>query len=383
MRDPKAYVDHGRNDPHSPEQRLEHPYDFVSLPDAPARAEAVPHNRYPDDRWSGTLTLVYRLETPMHAGSGVFETAEECGLRGGARPVRGISRSLGRPILGGSSWKGAVRARFEAITRSRLGQRTRTQPEPAFKVPEALKKGDAKKYRFDLDDPKVRASEPMGTVRRFEDLAGKLSPAESLFGCMGYRGRVMAGEGAVEGPRAEEPLKVPALDSPVAHRLAKPGGLVHSGGSKYRITAVEGRKFYYDGDVMHHRVVDGAYGSKEVYEWVDSVPAGSTITVEVQLQSLSVAEVGALLVSAGHGSEVGILRFGGYKSAGLGKVRLESATAELSKGRSTRRWKRSDHSPSETVFDLDASVEEARKSLIDGERLKELHTVTTLRRPNP
>ncbi len=125
MRDPQAYAQHGRNDPLAPEQREEHPYDFVSLPEKPAVGRAVGHDRYPADRLTGKLTLTYQTEEPLHVGSGVFETAEECGLAGGATPVRGIVRRLGEPVLPGSSFKGVVRARFEAITRSRLGVKVR------------------------------------------------------------------------------------------------------------------------------------------------------------------------------------------------------------------------------------------------------------------
>lgn len=378
MRDIKAYLDHQRNNPHSPEQMAEHPYDFVRLPNRPAKGVAVPHHTIAADRWSGSLQLVYHLEMPLHVGSGVFETAEECGLRGGSKPVRGISRSMGRPILGGSSWKGAVRSRFEAITASRLALRPRTQSEWDWQVPQTLHQGQNKKYRFDLDDPKVRDAEPLKTVRSLRDL-DNASPADVLFGCMGYRGRVLPGEGIIDGPAAEEPLQVAALDSPMAHRLAKPGGLDHAHGSTYRITEVEGRKFYYDGDLVNHRLISGPGGSREVYEWIDHVPAGATIRLEVGLQSLSEAEVGALLISAGWGNDVGILRFGGFKSVGLGKVRLASVDARLHRGASTRRWQRSPG----TELDLDAAMTTALRGLVDGDLLQELHTVTTLRRPAP
>lgn len=376
MRDIKAYQEQGRNNPHSPEQMEEHPYDFVSLPERPAKGVAVPHNATPADRWSGTLRLAYHLEMPLHVGSGVFETAEECGLRGGSKPVRGISRSMGRPILGGSGWKGAVRARFEAITASRLALRPRTQQEWELQVPQALHQGQHRKYRFDLADPKVQAAEPLRIARSLQDLESA-SPADVLFGCMGYRGRVLPGEGTIEGPAAEDPLRVAALDSPMSHRLAKPGGLSHVHSSTYQITEVEGRKFYYDGDLVSHRTLVGAGGPREVYEWIDYVPAGSTIRLDVGLASLTETEVGALLISAGLGNDVGILRFGGYKSAGLGKVRLESVDAQLHQGRATRRWKRAPG----TGLDLDGAVAAARQSLVDATLLQELHTVTTLRRP--
>ena len=383
MRDPKAYAAEGRNDPHSPQQRIEHPYDFVSLPDRPASGKAILHDRIPEDRWSGTLRLVYRLETPLHVGSGVLENAKDLGLSNRDRPVRGIVRSADQPVLPGSSWKGAVRSRFEAITNSRFVLAPRTREEDESKVPQALRKGSSK-HRFDLRDYRVSALAPLRTVRRPSDLASA-SPADAVFGCMGYLGRVAPGEGIIDGPSAKSPLMVPALESPQPHRLAQPGGLSHEGGTRYSITRVEGRKFYYDGDV-HHRdsprsQLPGQSGRDRDHEpsWepVDQVPAGSTITLDVAVRSLSEAEIGALLVAAGRGDDVGVVRFGGYKSAGLGKATLVETTARLHRGSGARSWRRDDPE----AFDLEAAVAEGRASLVDPSRLAELHQVTTMRRP--
>ena len=383
MRDPRAYAAEGRNDPHSPQQRGEHPYDFVSLPDRPAQGQAILHHRIPKDRWSGTLRLVYRLETPLHVGSGVFENAKDLGLSNRDQPVRGIVRSADRPVLPGSSWKGVVRSRFEAITNSRFALAPRTRAEDEAKVPQALWKGKGK-HHFDLRDSRLSALAPLKTVRRPSDLASA-SPADAVFGCMGYLGRVAPSEGVIEGPRAKNPLLVPALESPQPHRLAQPGGLQHEQGVRYSITRVEGRKFYYDGDIRHSDSPrsqlpgqsDRDRDREPAWEPVDQVPAGSTITLEVAVRSLSEAEIGTLLVAAGHGDDVGIVRLGGYKSAGLGKAVLVETTARLHRGPGARSWRRDDPE----AFDLESAIAEGRASLIDRGRLAELHQVTTMRRP--
>lgn len=376
MRDRDEYLRHGRNDPLAPEQLREHPYDFVSLPEKPAAGHAVGHHRYFDDRWSGTLTLVYETLSPLHAGSGVFESAVECGLEGGDVPVRGIARREGRPILPGSGWKGAVRARFEAITRSRLGLVDHDSREPASKVPGPLK-GPQAPHRVRIVDGRVgRELRPVGNVSSPKDFS-KLSPAEAIFGCMGYRGRIHPGDGVVEGPAATQPLQVAPLDGPVMHRLAKPGKARNVGGATIEISEVEGRKFYYDGDVVHARQIESSRGVREAHELVDHVPAGCAITIAVHLESFTLAELGALVVAAGHGEEVGIVRFGGYKAVGLGKVRLRDVNASLSQGRPTRRWRAAGESP-----DLAQAVAAAHnEGLIDPVALSELHAITTRRRP--
>ena len=102
MRKREEYEHHGRNNPLAPEQLREHPYDFVALPAARVRSEIVGHDSYPAGHLTGTLHLVYSTVTPLHVGSGVFETAQECGLGDRPIPVRGIMRRRGKRVLPGS-----------------------------------------------------------------------------------------------------------------------------------------------------------------------------------------------------------------------------------------------------------------------------------------
>jgi RAMP superfamily protein len=385
MRDLEQYKEHGRNDPLSPDQREEHPYDFVSLPEGPERGQAVGHDRFFADRLTGLLTLVYETLTPLHVGSGVLETAAQCGLVGGSTPVRGIVRKLGRPVLPGSGWKGAVRARFEAITLSRLGQETRLSRVDEWKLPSVLRPGGGK-IKVDLVDSRVSgALKPKSVNRGFresddqvQEKLDQLSPAEAVFGVMGYRGRIHLSDGVIEGSAAREPLPVPPLEGPAAHRLAKPGAARRTDDGRVEISEVEGRKFYYDGPLLQSRSKKGEEACRPVQELIDSVPAGCTITIDVQVESLTEAELGALLVSAGWGEDVGIVRFGGYKPAGLGKVRLTTVTGEVHRGTSASRWRR----PAGEVVDPARVAEAARlEGLIDVSALAELHEVTTRLRP--
>jgi CRISPR/Cas system CSM-associated protein Csm3 (group 7 of RAMP superfamily) len=380
MKDRDAYLAAGRSDPLSDAQRAEHPYDFVALPDRP-RTLAVPgHDRYAADRLSGTLELVYVTGTPLHVGSGAFDTAAQCGLAGGDDPVRGIARTRGRAILPGSSWKGAVRARYEVLTASRLGIGARGGRVDRGKLPEPLRCGSGR-HCITIDDTRVtRALKPRTVASRgdrsrtLHDLR-ELSPAEALFGALGYRGRVHPGDGRIAGPTATAPLDVTPLESPALHRLAQPGEIRSSGAVQLTISRVEGRKFYYDGPLVQNRQARGQGHS--VSEPIDHVPAGATIALKVHLEAVTPAELGALLLAAGYGAGVGVLRFGGYKPAGLGKVELDTARAVLWPGAATRTWRRPPASP----YDLEAAVAEARRTLLDVQALGELHQITTRLRP--
>lgn len=379
MRNRQAYLDEGRNDPGSDPQRREHPYDFVYLPDRPNQGHAAGHDRYRADRWSGVLQLTYRTLSPLHIGSGIFETAEQCGLRGGSKSVRGIMRKNCRPVLPGSGWKGAIRARFEAITASRIALADTGFKEKLIKLPEVLRSG-TRDRDVEISDSRVRALQPLVIKppqhrERSEARIRWLSPAEALFGCMGYRGRLHPWDGVIKGPSAEAHLSVTPLEGPAPHRLAQPGKIQNTARGKLEISRVEGRKFYYDGGIVERRLTQ--QGGLQPSEWIDYVPVGCTIRIDVQLDSVTLAELGALLIAAGYGKEGGVVRLGGYKPAGLGAVELTEAAAHLAAGAPTRRWRRGIPDP----IDLQPALDAAREQLVDPRGLAELGAVTCTMRP--
>lgn len=372
MRDPEKYHEAGRNDPTSPQQREEHPYDFVRLPPKPIEGPLTPHGQLLGDRLHGALQLVYLAETPLHVGSGTFDTTSDRGFPGAVRPIRGLVRRQGRPVLPGSSWKGVVRSRFEAFTHSRLAVASVFHSEAGSKLPGELKqllRQPVHRARLEITDPRVQKSRGV----RSRDRNPLISLADAVFGCMGYRGRVRPMEGEIEGPAAADFLPVPALDTPQPHRLAQPGAIQVDRG-KLEISAVEGRKFYYDGP-LRQKTENGAW------EPIDQVPAGSILRTEVFFDNLLPAELGALLLASGYGEKVGIVRFGGYKSAGLGKVVLQNVDVQRrDPGRARRSWR----SPTPVSIDPGPLVEAALEaSWFDAEALAELDTVTRRQRPAP
>ncbi len=387
MRDRQAYLAAGRNDPLSDQQRKEHPYDFVSLPPTPAVGEAVGHSTYQDQRWNGSVVLVYVTESPLHVGSGSFELASDCGFAGDGRPLRGIVRSQGLPVLPGSSFKGAIRTRFEAITRSRLGGAKDRHKERANQVPSPLRSFAGGNHKVLIQDPRVaqlrqRPVDRRSTTATVAQQLAALSPAEALFGAMNYRGRVQPGEGRITCPRAQEPLSVPPMEGPVAHRLAKPGRIRLPAAQvpNLVIDEVEGRKFHFDGPVLGSRPQTNEAGQQvgEAFELVDFVPIGSRIEIGVRLTNVTAAEIGALLMAAGYGEDVGIVRLGGFKAAGLGKVRLltERLEIHLVPGSTRRPWREERPIP----FEVSPAITQARQRLIDPAALRELHEITTRQR---
>jgi hypothetical protein len=162
------------------------------------------------------------------------------------------------------------------------------------------------------------------------------------------------------------------------HRLAKPGAAHTTAHGLVEISEVEGRKFYYDGPLLRSRVTKGDEAWRPVQELIDTVPSGSTITVEVQVEAVTEAELGALLVSAGYGDNAGILRFGGFKPAGLGKVRLKEVTGEVRRGWSTGTWRRSAGEPVDPAHAVAVAYQ---SDLLDPVALAELYEITTRLRP--
>lgn len=358
-------------------------YGFVPLPDRPARASATGHDRYHSERLSGHLTLVYETLTPLHVGSGILERAVDCGLEGGTRAVRGMVRREGKPVLPGSSWKGAVRGRYEAITRSRLAICKPWDLIPANKLPDELREPENRqRHRVEVVDPRVEALEKLRVKGRkgSEPPVGlsKLSPAEALFGAEGYRGHVHPEDGVITGPPARHPLDVMPMETPALHRVAEPEAcrpaVRRRGQPTVVITKVQGRKFYLDGPIVSSR---SRGDGREASEPVDHVPAGAKITIAVELESVTPEELGALLLAAGYGDPVGALRFGGFKPAGLGKVRLEGLEGELWSDPELRSWKRLAGRP----LEAGRAVESALMGLVDRAALDALHRVTTTERP--
>ena len=88
-------------------------YAFVPLPDG---VERRPRNELTLDRRLdghvfGELRFTYSVDQPLHVGSGIKDVRDRI-------IVRQFARDGEDPIIPGSSFKGALRSRFEAMSHS-------------------------------------------------------------------------------------------------------------------------------------------------------------------------------------------------------------------------------------------------------------------------
>ena len=95
---------------------LPKPYDFVDISplERDDRRHPAGHDRYYPDTLSGRLTGQLTALSPVHVASGLLEMTG----RRDVPLVKAHVRSAGRPVIPGSSFKGAIRSIVEAISRS-------------------------------------------------------------------------------------------------------------------------------------------------------------------------------------------------------------------------------------------------------------------------
>ena len=254
-----------QRNPRYGETRLEDkPYRFVSLSSEPIKREfPAGHDDYEENKVTGMLRGVITALTPVHVASGQIE------LTGREPPlVKAHVRSRGRPIIPGSSLKGAIRSIVEAIS------------------PSCIRITRARSNRV-----------PFG-LRGCTDKEN-LCVACRMFGSLGYQGQVRFSDAVLRDGFQTVILKVPPFYAPrPRERLYYEGGLV------------KGRKFYRHGQVATGNVP------------VEACPEGSEFDFTVHFDNLTEAELGLLLIALGQGEPPLILKLGGAKPACFGSVRI-------------------------------------------------------------
>lgn len=274
-------------------------YGFTPLP-----AEVVRHDRSLtlaeriSGRWFGRLELTCRVYQALHVGAG-FKA-----LRDG-RAVRMIVRAGGVPVIPGSSMKGALRARFEAMTKSCAGA-----------APKAQKRIVSRTYNgaeVELS-PEVRRSD---IFTECDD--GAQCAACALFGFQtrrsGQRSRVSVRDFVFADARVELG-KMPEQYSPRLHHLGNFD--VDRGGQRLTVTSLHGRKF----------AVGRSSAEVTQEQGVEVVPPQSIARGVITLFNLEPAELGGLLAALGRRPESAI-KIGAGKGLGFGAVRIESVTYAL------------------------------------------------------
>ncbi|HEX7843723.1 MAG TPA: RAMP superfamily CRISPR-associated protein [Kofleriaceae bacterium] len=263
-------------------------YGFVGLP-PDVRCIAREEARW-DRRVRGTLAgridIELTAEQPIHVGSGSKEAQQRSVVSRGAR-VRGA------PGIPGSSLKGVLRARYEAITRScaplapRAGTydiRSSTGIEGARLLPSALR---------------VAALEANCTRER-------PCPACALFGRMSLRSRITLTDLACVGGAKLEIALMPERFGPNLHHVGPPRK--DPTGHVFEVRSLHGRKFGL-----------GRGPAADNRQRVEVIPAGAVLAGQIRVFNATPAELGGLLAALGC-DPASALKLGGGKAHGFGRA---------------------------------------------------------------
>lgn len=282
-------------------------YDFVPLaPDARriARAEAHWDRRAPGTL-AGRIDLALTAEQPLHVGGGSKE----------ARPPHVVLRGArvrGRPGIPGSSLKGVLRARYEAITRSCTSL-----------VPHARARIHS---RTGIRNARLAVALP--AVLRDGCTEKVACPACALFGRMSLRSRVTVTDLVCTGDTDFALAAMPERFSPNLHHVGP--SRINASGDAFDVLGLDGRKF--------HR---GHGPATEARQHVETIPAGAELVGQIRLFNATPAEVGGLLAALGC-DPVSAIKLGGGKAHGFGRARCHARPALVAHGSAAldpERWR--------------------------------------------
>jgi len=291
-------------------------YGFVPLPGSVHRA-ARPHAVF-DRRPAGTLSLVfevtYRAVQPIHVGAGSWRLER-------TTAVRSAVRSGDRPVLPGSSLKGVLRARYEALTRSCAVMESGPKDKS---LTSRLPSRTYPQYHVKFS-PALRQHEVFTRCTK-----AQMCSACALFGMMSQRSRVAVHDMVAPAGMRFETVKLPVRYLPRPHHLGRYD--VDHDAKIINVKRLRGRKFYV-GDAAPPRYTEHA----------EAIPAGTLMSGRIVCTNVLLGELGGLLSALGFrpASQLKVgsakaYRFGQFELAGIELVHgdmpdglLERARAEL------------------------------------------------------
>lgn len=271
-------------------------YDFVPLPDdvrRAARPEAR-HDKKLASAITATLSLTLVTEQPLHVGSG-FKT-----LRDGV-VARSAVTSNGVACVPGSTLKGVLRSRFEAITRSCALFRENDKP--------------ARVRSSSFPGAKARFTSTVANRSVFRPCASDACCAAcALFGRMSLRSRVAVSDCVAANDLQFAIAEVAEMYGPNLHHVGPFEPKHDRGETMLEVKGLHGRKF-----------ARGRGPETEAREHIEVVPKGSVLVGTLRIVNVTDAEFGGLLAALGvqPGSR---LKVGGGKGHGFGRVRVETPT---------------------------------------------------------
>lgn len=309
-------------------------YRFVSLPPAvrqERRPQAVWHERH-KDTFAGELRVTLRAAQAVHVGSGHKRMDD-------GKVLRAAVRVGGGPGIPGSSLKGVLRSRYEAITRSCVPLAPKPGGWTGIRSSTGVRKARLSRHADGAGYLDVRCSPPH-----------RLCAACALFGCMSLRGRVAVHDFACarDVAFASEPIHEQfgpnlhhvgdarrvsrdgggyghgdgggrARDGRHAGGAGRPGGRSGGGGDRggddyFEVTSLDGRKFAVG--------MEPPPEGDRPMQWIEVIPAGSVLTGRIGVFNLTRAELGGLVVSLGYVAPLAALKVGGGKNRGFGRLWL-------------------------------------------------------------
>ncbi|MBK9265649.1 MAG: hypothetical protein IPM54_38400 [Polyangiaceae bacterium] len=272
-------------------------YRFVKLPAKVHRVEReyARHDRRVPDSISVRLDLTYEAEQPVHIGSGFKGLDGNVVVRCGAM-VRGV------PGVPGSSMKGVLRSRYEAITRSCTGHTLKNSR--SLRSSTGITKGFFTKDVLSHD----------AFVPCTREL---MCAACALFGLMSKRSRITVLD--FEGDKAFVLEAMLEQFSPNDHHLGRCEIEDDGREKKFKISELRGRKFG-----MGH----GPIPEKKQWQLVETIPKGTLLRGSVLLRNILREELGGLLVALGR-HPASALKIG----SGKGNLRKNAADFDASFGR--------------------------------------------------
>jgi hypothetical protein len=267
-------------------------YGFVELPRSVRRVgrdEARWDRRVPGTV-TGCIDLTLIAEQPVHVGSGAKAAHQDkLVLRGAC--VRG------GPGIPGSSLKGVLRARYEAITLS-------CARPPRTGIHKINSSTGIKKAVF-------RPAYPLPAACSDDCTEHQACPACALFGCMSLRGRITVTDLGCASGATLAIVAMPERFGPNLHHVGP--ARRDASGEAFVVSGLYGRKFGL-----------GRGPSTPQRQAVEVIPAGTVMTGQIRMFNVTAAELGGLRAALGI-DPYSRLKVGGGKAHGFGRMRCEAS----------------------------------------------------------
>lgn len=258
------------------------------------------HDKHVDDTLSGTLLLTWVAEQPIHIGSG-FKSLE----RGVVRQAVRLGDVLCIP---GSTLKGALRARYSAITcscaaaprHSEMSIRSSTYGSRGVRRARIL--------------PSALRHDAFGRCT----LAGAC-PTCALFGQLALRSRLVVTD-ALPDNLSRASARIPPQFGPNLHHVGHFD--LNTERKTLDLDGLHGRKFAVGRD--ERPPPPGCRPTDSLPKQdIEVIREGSRLSSEVRFLNLTPPELGGLIAALGFAPR-SRLKIGGGKSQGLGRLRLEA-----------------------------------------------------------